>query len=145
MGVTEQTFYRLRRKYQGVGVSELRRLRQLEEENSKLKRLVADLTLDKHMLQEGDQKKALKPAQKRMLAEFLMTGFRVSRRRACGLVLLNRPTRPESRLATAPSTSYFSAKAGRSTKSGSTASTSSGALPAPYPASQAPVRYADCA
>ncbi len=53
LGVTEQTFYRWKRKFAGMGVVELRRLRQLEEENCKLKQLVADLTLDKHMLQEA--------------------------------------------------------------------------------------------
>jgi putative transposase len=53
LGVTEQTFYRWRRKFAGMGVVELRRLRQVEEENRKLKQLVADLTLDKHMLQEA--------------------------------------------------------------------------------------------
>lgn len=57
MGITEQTFYRWKRKYNGLGVSELRRLKQLEEENRKLKQLVADLTLDKHMLQEVIRKK----------------------------------------------------------------------------------------
>ena len=52
LGVTEQTFYRWKRKFAGLGVAELRRLRQVEEENRRLKQLVADLTLDKHMLQE---------------------------------------------------------------------------------------------
>ena len=44
-GISEQTFYRWKKKYGGMGVAELRRLRQLEEENSKLKQLVADLSL----------------------------------------------------------------------------------------------------
>ena len=57
MGVTEQTFYRWKRKFAGMGVAELRRLRQLEEENKKLKQVVADLTLDKAMLQEVIGKK----------------------------------------------------------------------------------------
>ena len=52
LGVTEQTFYRWRRQFAGMGIAELRRLRQLEDENRRLKQLVADLTLDKHMLQE---------------------------------------------------------------------------------------------
>ncbi len=56
LGVTEQTFYRWKRKFAGMGVVELRRLRQVEEENRKLKQLVADLTLDKHMLQEALRK-----------------------------------------------------------------------------------------
>jgi len=57
LGVSEQTFYAWRRKYAGMGVSELRELRQLREENRKLKQVVADLTLDKHMLQEVLAKK----------------------------------------------------------------------------------------
>lgn len=52
MGVAEQTFYRWKRRYGGLGVSEIRRLRQLEDENRRLRQLVADLTLDKAMLQE---------------------------------------------------------------------------------------------
>jgi putative transposase len=55
--ISEQTFYRWKKKYGGMGVAELRRLRQLEEENSKLKQLVADLSLDKAMLQEVVTKK----------------------------------------------------------------------------------------
>jgi putative transposase len=57
MGISEQTYFRWRKKYGGLGVSELRRLRQLEEENRQLKRLVADLTLDKQMLQDVLSKK----------------------------------------------------------------------------------------
>lgn len=53
MGVSEQTFYRWKKKYAGVGVAEIRRLKQLEEENRKLKQLVADLSLDKHILQDA--------------------------------------------------------------------------------------------
>ena len=57
MGVSQQTFYTWKKRYAGVGVSELRELRQLREENRKLKTLVADLTLDKHILQEVLSKK----------------------------------------------------------------------------------------
>ena len=57
MGISEQTFFRWKKKYGGLGVSELCRLRQLEEENRQLKRLVADLTLDKQMLQDVLSKK----------------------------------------------------------------------------------------
>lgn len=58
MGVAEATFFRWRKKYAGLDVSEMRRLRQLEEENRRLKHLVADLTLDKAMLQDVLRKKA---------------------------------------------------------------------------------------
>ena len=57
MGVTETTFFRWRKQFAGLGIAELRRVRQLEEENRRLKTLVADLTLDKHMLQEVLSKK----------------------------------------------------------------------------------------
>ncbi len=57
MGVTEQTFYRWKKRYAGMGVSELRKLKALEEENKQLKKLVADLSLDKHMLQDVLSKK----------------------------------------------------------------------------------------
>ncbi len=57
MGISEQTFYRWKQKYGGLGVGELRRLKQLEDENRKLKQLVADLSLDKHILQEVLSKK----------------------------------------------------------------------------------------
>jgi putative transposase len=57
LGISEQTFYRWKRKFGGMGVAELRRLRQLEDENRQLKQRVADLTLDKHMLQEVLRKK----------------------------------------------------------------------------------------
>ena len=57
MGISEATYYNWKRKYGGLGTSELRRLRELEAENQQLKRLVADLSLDKHMLQEVIQKK----------------------------------------------------------------------------------------
>lgn len=52
MGVSEATFYNWKKKYDGLGTAELRRLRQLEEENLQLKRVVADLSLDKQMLQD---------------------------------------------------------------------------------------------
>jgi len=56
-GVSEATFYVWKTKYANLGVSELRRLKLLEEENGRLKRLVADLTLDKHILNEVIKKK----------------------------------------------------------------------------------------
>lgn len=57
IGVAEATFYNWKKKYGGLGVSELRRLKQLEEENRQLKKLVADLSLDKQMLQDVIAKK----------------------------------------------------------------------------------------
>ncbi len=52
IGITEQTYYRWRREYGGMGVEQARRLRELERENSRLKRLVGDLSLDNAILKE---------------------------------------------------------------------------------------------
>ncbi len=57
MGISEATFYNWKKKFAGFSVSELRRLKQLKEENRQLKKLVADLSLDKQMLQEVLTKK----------------------------------------------------------------------------------------
>ncbi len=53
MGIAEQTFYRWKKKFAGMGVAEVRKLKILEEENRKLKQLVADLSLDKAILKEA--------------------------------------------------------------------------------------------
>ncbi len=57
LGVSEPTFYRWKRKFTGLGISEIRRLKQLEDENRRLKQVVADLTLDKAMLQDVVRRK----------------------------------------------------------------------------------------
>ena len=57
VGISEQTFYRWKKTYDGMLPSEARELKQLREENTKLKRLVAELSLDKIMLQDVVQKK----------------------------------------------------------------------------------------
>jgi putative transposase len=57
MGVSEPTFYRWKKQFAGLGINEVRRLKQLEEENRRLKGLVADLTLDKQILQDVLSKK----------------------------------------------------------------------------------------
>ena len=57
LGISEATFYNWKKKYGGLGITELRRLKQLEEENSNLKKIVADLSLDKQMLQDVLKKK----------------------------------------------------------------------------------------
>ena len=57
MGIAEATFYRWKKQYAGLGVSEMRELKQLREENRKLRGLVADLSLDKSMLQDVIRKK----------------------------------------------------------------------------------------
>ncbi len=57
LGIAEQTFYRWKKQYGGLEPSQVRELSQLQEENAKLKKLVADLSLDKAMLQDIAQKK----------------------------------------------------------------------------------------
>lgn len=57
LGISEATFYTWKKKFSGLGTTELRRLRQLEDENARLKQIVADLTLDKQMLQDVLKKK----------------------------------------------------------------------------------------
>jgi putative transposase len=57
LGVSQATFFNWKKKYGGMGVAELRKLRQLEEENAQLKKLVAYLSLDKQMLQDVIKKK----------------------------------------------------------------------------------------
>ena len=56
MGISEATFYNWKKKYGGLGISELRELKQLKEENARLKQIVADLSLDKQMLQDALKK-----------------------------------------------------------------------------------------
>jgi putative transposase len=56
-GISEATFYSWKKQYAGLGISELRELRQLRDENGRLKRLVADLSLDRQILQEVVSKK----------------------------------------------------------------------------------------
>jgi len=57
LGISDATFYNCKKKYSGLGPSELRRLKQLEEETAKLKPLVADLSLDKAMVQDVVRRK----------------------------------------------------------------------------------------
>ncbi|WJT19272.1 transposase [Klebsiella pneumoniae subsp. pneumoniae] len=89
MGISEATFYNWKKKFGGMSVTKLRRLRQLEEENQRLKRLVADLSLDKVMLRKLS-KKVLRPAQKRQAVHFLREAYRISVRRGCGLLMQSR-------------------------------------------------------
>ena len=65
MGISEATFYNWKKKYVGLDVSELRRLKMLEEENMKLKQIVADLSLDKQMLQDIIKKSSCKQPEAR--------------------------------------------------------------------------------
>ena len=77
-GVCENTVYRWRRKYDGLRPSELQRLKELERENSQLKKLVAGLSLDKEILQDGLRKRPLRPALKRELLLEVLEDYEVS-------------------------------------------------------------------
>ena len=87
-GVSQQTYYRWRKKYGGLMPSEVRRLKQLEEENGKLKRMVADLSLDKAAGRAF--KKAVKPVKARGLVDQLQGIYQVSIRRACDVLRFQR-------------------------------------------------------
>ncbi|TAU35301.1 IS3 family transposase [Rhizobium leguminosarum] len=89
-GISDATFYNWRKKYAGLMPSEMKRLRQLEEENAKLKRIVADLSLDKAMLQDVLSKKPLRPARKRKLVDTVKADWKVSIRRACSVLKIDR-------------------------------------------------------
>ena len=89
IGVSEATFYQCKKKFAHLGVNELRRLRQLEDHNGRLKRLAADLTLDKHMLSEALRKQS-RPTLRRELAHWFQDTFDVSCVRACRLARFSR-------------------------------------------------------
>ena len=82
IGVTEQTFYRWRNEYGGLKVDQVKRLKQLEKENSRLRRAVADLTVDNQILKEAVGK-LLSPARGRKCVEHVIEALGVSERRAC--------------------------------------------------------------
>ncbi|WP_422923355.1 IS3 family transposase [Singulisphaera sp. PoT] len=92
LGISQATFFRWKAKYGELGTPEVRRLRQLEEENQKLKQLVADLSLDKKMLQDVLAKKSLTPPQRRAIVADLTVRYGVGVRRACEATGLPRST-----------------------------------------------------
>ena len=83
LGITEQTYYRWRREYGGMKVSQARRLKELERENGRLKRAVADLTLDKLILEESGRGKLLSPERRRRAVVHVRQQLGASERRAC--------------------------------------------------------------
>ncbi len=89
MGISEATHYNWKKKYGGLGVPELRRLRQLEEEIQHLKQLVADLSLDKQMLQDV-LKKRFEARAAGHATHYLIDAYRISARRACRVICLQR-------------------------------------------------------
>ncbi|NIP16056.1 MAG: IS3 family transposase, partial [Pseudomonadales bacterium] len=83
IGVSEQSYYRWRREYGGLKVDQVRRLRELEAENGRLKRAVADLTLDKLILKEAAGGKLVSPERRRRCVQHVQRLHHVSERRAC--------------------------------------------------------------
>ncbi|WP_156309884.1 IS3 family transposase [Novosphingobium sp. AAP93] len=85
-GLSPATFYKLKAKYGGLEVSDARRLRQLEDENGKLKRLLAESVLDNAILKDLLGKGLTTPGQRRDAALGVMRYYQVSQRRACVLI-----------------------------------------------------------
>ncbi|WP_371309187.1 IS3 family transposase [Hyphomonas sp.] len=91
-GLSDATFYKLKAKFGGMTVSDAQRLRTLESENSKLKRLLAEAMLDNAALKDLASKKLLTPDVKRKAVQHLMAVHELSERRACKLAELDRST-----------------------------------------------------
>jgi hypothetical protein len=91
MGISEATYYVWKKRYANTGILEVRELRQLRDENARLKHLVADLTFDRHMLQEVI-KKDLATSRRRDIARWIRDCFQLSIRRSCALSCLRNAT-----------------------------------------------------
>jgi putative transposase len=89
MGISEATYYNWKKKYGGLGVPELQRIKQLSKENQHLKQLVADLSLDKQLLQDV-LKKSSEARAARHAAQHLIGTYRLPARRACRVIGLQR-------------------------------------------------------
>ncbi|WP_145974883.1 IS3 family transposase [Ruegeria atlantica] len=92
IGVVEQTYYRWRKQYGGMGVDQLKELRRLQKENERLRRAVSDLTLDKLILTEASKGKLLSPSRRRACVAHVRSQFKVSERRACRVLGQHRST-----------------------------------------------------
>ncbi|WP_317959661.1 IS3 family transposase [Phaeobacter inhibens] len=92
IGVVEQTYYRWRKQYGGMGVDQLKELKRLQKENARLRRAVSDLTLDKLILKEAAPGKLLSPARRRACIAHVRSQFKISERRACRVLGQHRST-----------------------------------------------------
>ncbi|MFK0167159.1 IS3 family transposase [Rhizobium sp. NPDC090279] len=92
IGVTEVTYYRWRAEYGGLKGDQVKRLKELETENARLRRAVSDLTLDKMILAEAAKGKLLSPARRRACVDHVTAELGVSERRACRVLGQHRST-----------------------------------------------------
>ncbi|WP_371858497.1 IS3 family transposase [Gluconacetobacter liquefaciens] len=92
IGISEQTFYRWKKQYAGMESDQVRELKQVVEENARLKKLVAELSLDKAVLQDVLSKKFPRPALMKEVVAYVVTRHGYSQRRACGVVRQHRST-----------------------------------------------------
>ncbi|WP_338273376.1 IS3 family transposase [Roseicyclus marinus] len=90
--ITEQTYYRWRKQYGGMGTDQLKELKRLQKENERLRKAVSDLTLDKLILAEAAPGKLLSPARRRACIEHARSTFAISERRACRVLGQHRST-----------------------------------------------------
>ncbi|RZL29183.1 MAG: IS3 family transposase, partial [Sphingomonas sp.] len=92
LGVSSVTYYRWRREFGGLKSDQVRRMKSLETENSRLRKAIADLTLDKLILQEASPGKLLSPARRRACVEHIQLTMNISERRACRALGQHRST-----------------------------------------------------
>ena len=81
VGIAEQTFYRWKKQYAGMQSDQVRELKQLQEENGRLKKLVAELSLDKAVLQDVASKKVARPALKREVVAYIVSHYDLNMQR----------------------------------------------------------------
>jgi putative transposase len=86
VGISEQTFYRWKKQYAGLQSDQVRELKQLQDENARLKKLVAELSLDKAILQDVATKKVERPALKKRAVAYVVSHYALKMRRACRLL-----------------------------------------------------------
>ncbi|MFY2822381.1 IS3 family transposase [Ruegeria sp. MALMAid1280] len=91
-GISQATYFNWKKKYGGLLPDEMRRLKALEDENARLKKIVADLTLDREMLQDVIRRKPLKPGRLREIVTGMCVDWGVSIRKACGAICFDTST-----------------------------------------------------
>ncbi|MCF3108539.1 IS3 family transposase [Niabella sp. CC-SYL272] len=90
LGISEATFYNWKSKYGGMEASDVKRMKELEEENARLKRMYANLAMDNEILRDLFSKKGLGPATKRQLSKELVKERKIPVSRACKIISLPR-------------------------------------------------------